>query len=383
MIQRLNIDLGNSLTSAMINGSPDILEFPTALVPITKEQAEDYFPDTVDKAKFRDSIMIEYDRKIYLIGNAARRKLGNDLHIGHDLHNKSTSIVPYIMFLGVVATYIVENEMNENEISIDYFSTMLPIFELRQAIRFADKLNDMAKRFSGSHQFRILTTGHERDITINIHDSRCYAEGFVAKYAMQYGFDLQPNVNAGKFLEDYVINVDIGGGTIDMVRLGPGLAKPTSRDDFKTITDAPYLGMIKELREGLLRPYFKSSRELELFIVKNYETAKYEWINGKTGETESLKTIIEQALKEYVSTFMPIVLESYPVLPDGLMYRYNYFGGVAPILRNAIHSYLREQFSESIVSRHHIEPNETSRYLNLYGLEIVSRQNTIALKVEK
>ncbi len=380
-IERFNTDAGNSITASIINGNVQpVEEIPTAVVQLADNKAKDYFPDKISKNELRKSILLKVNGQCYLVGDVARRVMGNDLHINGELHSKVKSNIPYIMWLATIAVYDAENNQTneeDTEISIDYFSTMLPIFELQSAEKFSMVKEEMAERFIGEHSFEVLTTGCEKKITVKVERSKCYEESLVAKYAIQYKTNLDANPAATKFMGFRTILVDLGGGTIDVVLLGTALDKPKKRSDFKTITEAPFLGLIKELREGALRSYFKSARELETFIVRNFNNNSYIWEDSKTGETVDLSTIIQTALRNYTDEIISIVLNMYPTLEQGERYKYVYFGGVAPILSKYIIEALQKRYTENVVKEyHHIEPDHTSRFLNLYGLETISIQNT-------
>lgn len=383
-IKRLNMDLGNSMTFAMVNGNANIIEIPTAVVELSETKAKGYFTDDIPKSKLKNSLMLKVDGKYLLVGEAAEKFLGNDSHIGVELHEKSTSKLSEIMFYAALALYDAEQNIEheeKTEIQIDYFSTMLPIFELLEADKFSDKTNAMADRFKGDFTFEIATNGCRKTVEVKTEVSKCYTEGLVAKFALKYNFDLTESETAEKFDRNLTINNDLGGGTIDQVRLPKRLENPKSRNDFKTITEAPFLGAIKDLYEQKLRRYnFKSARDVEHFIVKNYESNKYIVVDGKTGLETEVTEVVENALREYTNTIMPIIFSSFPS-EQGEVYKYNYFGGVAPIIRKYIEEYVTGNYSEEVFKKyHHIEPDRTARFLNLFGLEIISRQNTLVSK---
>ena len=385
-IKRMNMDLGNSMTFAMIDGDRNIIEIPTAQLEIPESKALGYFTEDIPKSNLKNSMLLKVEGKYLLVGEAAERMLGNDSHID-GLHEKSTSKLSEIMFYASIALYDAEVNTeveDKTTINIDYFSTMLPIFELLEADKFSDKTRAMAERFSGDFSFEIITNGCQKSIDVKINNSKCYEEGRVAKFALKYNFDLTESETAEKFDRNITINNDLGGGTIDQVRLPKRLGNPKSRNDFKTITEAPFLGAVKELYEQKLRRYeFKSARDVEDFIVKNYESGKYVVIDGKTGEKTDITDTIESALKEYTYTIMPIIHNSFPS-EQGEVYKYNYFGGVAPIIRKFIEEYITENFGADVFDNyHHIEPDRTARFLNLFGLEIISRQNTLTTSTKE
>lgn len=377
------MDLGNSMTFAMINGNANIIEVPTSVVELSETKAKGYFTDNIPKSQLKNSLMLKVNGKYLLVGEEAEKFLGNDSHIGVELHEKSTSSLSEIMFYAVLALYDAEQNIEKEEkteIQIDYFSTMLPIFELLEADKFSDRTNKMADRFKGDFSFEVATNGCQKEINVHTEVSKCYTEGLAAKFALKYNFDLSESDTAEKFDRNMTINNDIGGGTIDQVRLPKRLGNPKSRNDFKTITEAPFLGAVKDLYEQKLRKYFKSTRDVEKFIVTYYESGKYVVIDGKTGMETDITPVIDNALREYTNTIIPIILSQYPS-EQGEVYKYNYFGGVAPILRKYIEEYITEKYGKEVFEKyHHIEPDRTARFLNLYGLEIISRQNTLVEK---
>ena len=58
--------------------------------------------------------------------------------------------------------------------------------------------------------------------------------------------------------------------------------------------------------------------------------------------------------------------------PSDKVYKYVYFGGVAPILETSIHEVIEEMYGVEIAQANHIFLPD-SRKLNLYGLEVKSR----------
>ena len=383
-IKRMNMDIGNSISFAMFNGEMNIMEIPTAVVSLSEAKAKGYFSDEVAKSKLKESLMLKVEDQYYLVGEAAVQFLGNDAHIGATVHEKTTSNLSMIMFYALIALYDAEQNMDKEESSsmvMDYFSTMLPIFEVLEAPKFSDKTEEMAARFKGKFEFEVATKGCTKKIQVETKRSECYIEGQVAKFALKYKFDLTESDTAEKFDRHYTINNDMGGGTIDQVRLGKRLDNPKSRNDFKSITEAPFLGMVKKLYEEKLRKYsFKSARDVEQFIVRHYESDSYHVVNSLTGEKTDITTIIDEALREYTHDVMETILRQYPSI-QGEVYKYNYYGGVAPILRKYIKEYVVEKYGEEVFEKyHHIEPDNTARFLNLYGLEIISRQATLVGK---
>lgn len=380
-VESFHGDLGNSNTFGLINGdTTNILEIPTACVEYNKEQALAFFTDNIPKKDLKNSLLIKYEGKYYLIGEEAKRRSGNDEHIRDKVANKSDSKIPYLMFLALVALHEANELPDSNEdttVEIDYFSTMLPIGELTEAPKFSIVTDKMAERFLGDTSFEIVTKGCEKKIHINVKESKCYPEGWAAKWALAYTLDLKPSELRERFADCRTINVDIGGGSIDLVRLQFGLGNPNSRDDYKPVSNHSYLKMLRTLRNEKLSKYFESAKDLEDFIVQHFEKGKYLYKDGKTSKETDLTGYIDEALENYTNTIMPEILSTFDGI-QGVKYKYNYIGGVAPILRKYIEKYvinMEDGGEEVFKEHHHIEPNQSARFSNLVGLEIIYRND--------
>ena len=68
------------------------------------------------------------------------------------MHDKIKSNIPYVSFLGAVAYYSSLNSTKEdNQIEIEYMSTMLPIWLLKREEKFSTAQRQMEARFLGEH----------------------------------------------------------------------------------------------------------------------------------------------------------------------------------------------------------------------------------------
>jgi plasmid segregation protein ParM len=385
-IKRFLVDLGNSFTFALVNGDIDnIIEIPTVVKKLDEETALGFFAEDVEAKDLRKSLLLKYNGDYYLIGDAAEREIGNNKHT-LKLHKKSESLISTLMYLASVAVYEAEKgdvSSKEVDIDINYLSTMLPIFELLQTEKFSDITEPFAKRLQQDISFEVVTPGREKQINIKVKESKCYIEGFVSKYALKYDLRLEEKEDIiQKFQNHKTVNVDLGGGTIDMVLLREGLGNPVNRSGFRTITRLPYLkNVVNELTKRLAE-YFQhdGERALERFIVNHYKEEKYIWENSITGEKVDLTEQVEKMLRKYTNEMMIEVLDTYEAVGEEI-YKFNYFGGVAPILRKFIKENITERFSvERFNEYHHIEPDTTARFLNLYGLEVLARQDTLVNK---
>ncbi|MBG9578247.1 membrane protein, partial [Bacillus thuringiensis] len=70
--------------------------------------------------------------------------------------------------------------------------------------------------------------------------------------------------------------------------------------------------------------------------------------------------------------FLILKIQDVIPAPADKVYKYVYFGGVAPILKTNIHEVIEEMYGAEIAQANHIFLPD-SRKLNLYGLEIKSR----------
>lgn len=387
-IKRFLNDLGNSNTFALVDGNVDnIIDIPTVVKQVDESTALGYFQEEVKAEDFKDFILVKLEGKYYLVGDAAERESGNDKHI-EQLHTKSDSEISYLMYLASVAVYEAENFDHQDygngvDVEIDYYSNMIPIFEALQTEKFSDITDFMAERFGRPVSFEIITPGRQKTINIKVNESKCFIEGFVAKFALKYNLEL--NVKEAvveKFKNHKTVNVDLGGGTIDMVLLKEGLGNPINRDAFKAITKQSYLKkVVQKLKAKFIKLFHAVGyRGVDRFIVDHYKDNSYIWKNSITGETIDLTDATEEQLRNYTKSIMPEILGSYEAV-DGETYKFNYFGGVAPILRKYIKEYISELFNtERFNEFHHIEPDTTARFLNLYGLEVIARQNTLVKK---
>ncbi|KAF2423365.1 hypothetical protein NSQ76_20570 [Bacillus sp. FSL M8-0256] len=381
-IGRMNVDFGNSMYMNIIDNY--YFELPTNVVEIKQEYAEGMFTSSIDDPKdLKDRIMIstsiEGEEKFYLVGEIAEKEVLGNNHI-KTLHNKVESHIPYVMFLAAVAYYQAvdpkdpkkeERDQNDNEVTIEYFQTMLPIWLLKKLNKFSETQQKMSDKFQGSHQVKVLTLGMEKDLKITVEKAVCRTESEVARWALKKTPDLENNPMADLFKNNDVVMSDLGGGTDDLVLLPAGLKAPVNRDSFVSNTEAPFLAHLEKLRKEKLLEHFNNVRDLEKFIYTNITKSKMERIDGNTGKKYDLTDIIKKSLKEYTEIKIALVEGSFTP-PKDKTYKYVYFGGVAEVLKEFIAAVTEEKYGRDISESNHIVVDD-ARKLNLNALEIISR----------
>lgn len=378
-IQRVNIDCGNSIFMALINGY--YFEIPTNVVEITANEADSHFVGSIQNPKdllnrllISTTIPGEDKVRYFLVGEeAAKHPLANN-HV-NKLHDKIKSHIPYVMFLAGLAYYHAIEGEETNKIDVEYFQTMLPIWLLKRTNKFSEAQNEMAQRFFGEHYVTVHTPGMEKEIDIHVDESHCRIEGEIARLAIKKNFDLEDKEEAQQFANNDTVLVDIGGGTIDLVLLPAGLKTPKSRESMQIVDGLPYLAHIEKLRKEKFLEHFSDLRSFEAFIVANYNKPKMELKDGNTGVRVDLTEKIRESLKDY-SKKMILKVQDVMLAPSDKVYKYAYFGGVAPILESSTKEILEEMYGGEIAQNNHIFLPE-SRKLNLYGLEVRSRAETI------
>lgn len=383
----MNKDSGNSLDMNLIDGY--YVEIPTNVVEISKEETESHFVATINNPKELLSRLListtlpgEDNERYFLVGDeAAKHALANN-HV-NKLHDKITSHIPYVMFLSAVSFYHAINEQRESgddTVNIEYFQTMLPIWLLKRTAKFSEAQNAMAERFTGEHQVTIHTPGMERTLKINVDKAACRIEGEIARLGIKKNFELEDREEARQFDNNDTVLVDIGGGTIDLVLSPAGLKSPKNRDSMQPIDKLAYLSHIEKLRKEKFLEYFSDLRSFETFIVNNFQKPKMELVDGNTGKRVDLTDKIQSSLKEFAKVLILKIQDVMPA-PADKIYKYIYFGGVAPILETSIHEVIEEMYGAEIAQANHIFLPD-SRKLNLYGLEVKSRGEMLQ-KTEK
>ncbi|MFI8709918.1 hypothetical protein ACIGHG_23400 [Bacillus sp. NPDC077411] len=418
IISRLNQDFGNSVNNVLADRY--YFEFPTVVVELTKERAEKVFVDAIENphALLKNlliSTTINDEEKYYLVGEAAAKHPLANMHVD-SMHNKITSHIPYVSFLGAVAYYhalktnqkdeesteniVMEivSDITDNEVEIEYMSMMLPIWVLQKEAKFSIAQRLMEERFTRTeHTVSIHTPGMKRELKIKVNQADCRIESEVARYAIKYrlvkkddAIVLEKRKIAERFENSIVNLIDIGGGSTDVVTLGPGLTAPRSRDAFKVIDIEPFLGYLEQFRKEKLLDVFDSLRLLESFIVANYKNDEYKLVNANTGATKDFTALIKEMLNDYAELFVNQLIRELSKSTE--LMNNVYFGGEADILEPYIKSNLLNHMSKEIAESNHFflsdiiknEENEldapTSRTINLNALELLSIEKTKTVK---
>ncbi|MGH0882874.1 hypothetical protein [Bacillus paranthracis] len=381
----MNKDSGNSLDMNLIDGF--YIEIPTNVVEISKDEADSHFVATITNPKELVSRLListtmpgEDTERFFLVGDeAAKHALANN-HV-NKLHDKITSPIPYVMFLSAVSFYHAINEQHESDdniIEIEYFQTMLPIWLLKRTAKFSEAQNAMAERFAREHEVTIHTPGMEKTLKITVGKATCRIEGEIARLAIKKDFELEDREEARQFDNNDTVLVDIGGGTIDLVLSPAGLKPPKNRDSMQPIDKLSYLSHIEKLRKEKFLEKFSDLRSFETFIVNNFQKPKMELVDGNTGQRVDLTEKIRSSLKEFAK-FIILKIQDVMPAPADKVYKYIYFGGVAPILESSIHEVIEEMYGAEIAQANHIFLPD-SRKLNLYGLEVKSRGEILQKK---
>lgn len=386
-ITMMNKDSGNSLDMNLIDGF--YIETPTNVVEISKDEADSHFVATITNPKellsrllISTTIPGEDTERFFLVGDEAGKHALANNHV-NKLHDKITSPIPYVMFLSAVSFYHAINETREsddNTVEIEYFQTMLPIWLLKRTAKFSEAQNAMAERFAGEHEVTIHTPGMEKTLKITVEKATCRIEGEIARLAIKKNFELEDREEARQSDNNDTVLVDIGGGTIDLVLSPAGLKSPKNRDSMQPIDKLSYLSHIEKLRKEKFLEKFSDLRSFETFIVNNFQKPKMELVDGNTGQRVDLTEKIRSSLKEFAK-FLILKIQDVMPAPADKVYKYVYFGGVAPILETSIHEVIEEMYGAEIAQANHIFLPD-SRKLNLYGLEVKSRGEMLQ-KTEK
>lgn len=375
-ITRFNKDCGNSVDMNIIDGYQ--FDLPTNIVEIKKEVANSFFTDSISSAEdFKKRILLstvipgEENERYFLVGEiAANQHLANN-HI-NKLHNKITSHIPYVTFLAAIAYYhaLKAEDVEDTEIEINYFSTMLPIWLLKKSATFGEAQTAMADRFAKKHAFKIHTPGFSNELEVTVKESICLKEGEVARFSLKKDLQLVDRKDVSEYEYAETVIVDIGGGSTDVVILPEGLKAANSRESFQTIEGIPYLAHIDKLRKEKFPELFTDLRTFDQFIVDNHESRNFVLENENTGDTTDLTQQINQSLQEYADILLAKLNDVAPP-PANKVRKYVYSGGVASILEEAILENMKDKIGEERTEKYHKVPKD-SRYLNLYGLEIRS-----------
>ncbi len=382
-LRRFVSDLGNSTSQFMIDGH--YFEMPSSCTEISRAEAESVFAGNIDQEDIINNLVVrvryEDQDRYFKVGSIAARDAFADDHI-QQLHDKTESIKTFVNWMAAVAFYHAYKspDPQEDEVSIQYCSTLLPVWLLKRAPKFKMMLDKMASRFIGDvGEVELLTPGYERVLHIHSKESECRIEGETGRFALSRGLDLRPLESASQFNDCIVIMNDLGGQTHDMSKLKPGLKRPGGSHDFASNTDQTYLQHLENLRKTKLMTHFSNLRSLEKFIEKNIHQKKYVFISSTTGQQTDFTEIIDHSLSQFARIVVENSLHAFS-LSSGQAVKFVWIGGVAPLLKDYISAYIADQYGEQILKENHVFP-ENARLLNIYGLEIIAKDRDESLEV--
>lgn len=375
-INRVVADFGNSTCQFMINGH--YFEMPSSIKEISMQDAKGLFSNDVSKESLHQQLVIKLPSgeegcyQFFKVGESAKTDLLGNAHI-HGLHDKTKSMTVWASFLGGLAYFhaMKHPELDKDTIEIGYFGTLLPIWLVKKANSFSEKLKAMEERFKSDVTFELITAGFQRELTIKVDVSKCRVEGETARFALKYDLELNEKDDLDIFNNAYVVMDDIGGQSQDLVKLQPGLKKPQTASDFASVTDQSFLNVLETLRTDKLMDYFNDVRSLEIFIWKNASKREYIYTNPITHKTEDLTDFIEPYLHEFAKVAMEKTLQTFHFSQGDSVY-YMHIGGVNQVLKFYMIEYLRQKLGAEITDMYHIFP-EDSRKFNIHASEIVAK----------
>ncbi len=379
-ISRMVSDFGNSMNQHLIEGF--YLEFPSSVSEISRDEVPSLFSSAVTHKDLINEMVIRVSfdgvDRYFKVGHKAKKDVLGNTHI-FQLHDKTTSDSVIVTWLAAIISYHVHmhpdlDRFAEDEATIDYFSTLLPVWLLKRSGKFKDMLDKMAARFSGNFEVELMTPEFERTLFVRVLQAECRIEGETARLALKHDLELNMLDTAERYEDCYTVITDLGGQTQDISRIPPGLSNPSSSDAFASFTDQSYLLELENLRSKKMMQHFKSIRTLEHFIMDNINQGVFIYTNPTTGEQIDYTEDIESMIKKYVKIAVDKTVQAFSFDP-GESVKFVWIGGVTELLKPYIQAYIQEIYPEE-VGGIHIFP-ENSRKLNLYALEIVAKFKTI------
>lgn len=353
------------------------MEMPSSIKKISEQEFDGLFAHEVQKDVLDKHLVIRFKddhgaNRYYMVGSKAQAELLGNAHI-HALHDKTTSMTVWGVWLASLALYHADKhaDLTQDQLEIDYFGTLLPVWLVKKAASFKEKLTAMANRFMGQFDVELLTPGFKRTLKINVTYAECRVEGENARHALKY--DLEGNVRdqAKQFDRAYVVINDIGGQSQDKCKLQPGLMGAQSADDFASSTDQSYLSVLEKLRNDKLMDYFNNVRALETFILEHINTRNYEYKHPVTHAVCNLNDMIEPVLTNFAKVAMQNALQSFSFKQGDTVY-YVHIGGVNHALKAYMQEYLVSLLGHEVANMYHIFPDD-SRKLNIFASAIIAK----------
>jgi plasmid segregation protein ParM len=369
-IQRMVTDFGNSFGQHMIDGH--YFEMPSSIKEISLKDVQGMFAHNIPADSLDEHLVIKFGERYFMAGKRAQAELLGNAHI-YTLHDKTKSETVWVTWLAGLALYnaLKKPEIDQDNVSIDYFGTLLPVWLVKKASSFKEKLSDMAARFQIEFTYELITPGFQRELTVNVHYAECRIEGENARHALKLDLEGNSKEDAKRYKDAYTVIDDIGGQSQDLCKLQHDLNGAQKADDFVSSTDQSYLAVLEKLRTDKLMDYFKDVRALELFILNHVESREFIYVDSIMHDEHSLTADIEPVLHEFAGVAMQKSLQSFSFMQGDLVY-YVHIGGVNQVLREYMMTYLSKQLGETVARKYHIFP-EDSRKLNIYASEIVAK----------
>lgn len=254
-IDRVVTDFGNSLGQNMIDGH--YFEMPSSIKEISEKEFQGMFAHSVPKesldAHLVIKLVVDSHERIFMVGKRAQTELFGNAHI-YTLHDKTKSETVWVTWLAGIALYHALKcpELKQDTITIEYFGTLLPVWLVKKANSFKEKLALMAGRFLEETSFELITPGFSRELTIKVNYAECRIEGENARHALKLDLEGNPREEAKRYKEAYTVIDDIGGQSQDLCKLQPDLNGAQKSDDFVSSTDQSYLSVLEKLRTDKL-----------------------------------------------------------------------------------------------------------------------------------
>jgi plasmid segregation protein ParM len=375
-------DFGNSIGQHMIDGH--YFEMPSSIKEITEKDFQGMFANNISENSLDEHLVIKLltnkHERYFMVGKRAQTELLGNAHI-HTLHDKTQSMTVMVTWLAGLAFYHALKcpEMNQDTVTVEYFGTLLPVWLVKKANSFKDKLAVMSERFQTQITYELITPGFSRELTIKVNYAECRIEGENARHALKQDLEGNAREDAKRYKEAYTVMDDIGGQSQDLVKLQHDLNGAQKADDFVSSTDQSYLAVLEKLRTDKLMDYFKEVRSLETFILNHIESRSFLFKDPVSHADYDLTRDIEPVLHDFAAVAMQKALQSFSFKQGDLVY-YVHIGGVNQVLREYMMEYLIKILGDAIAKKHHIFP-EDSRKLNIYASEIVAK-NYVKRKVE-
>ncbi|GBG09350.1 hypothetical protein PAT3040_03994 [Paenibacillus agaridevorans] len=376
-------DFGNALGQQMIDGH--YFEMPSSISEITEKEFNGLFANHIAIDKVEEHLVIKWideeTARYFMAGKRAQTELLGNAHI-YSLHDKTNSMTVWVTWMAGLALYHATKfpESTEVHVNVEYFGTLLPVWLVKKAASFREKLSVMAAKFQTDVSFELLTPGLARTFHVSVQQSESRIEGENARHALKYDLEGNQRDDAKRYHTAFVVMNDMGGQSQDLCKLQPGLSAAQTADDFSSSTDQSYLSLIEKLRSDKLMDYFQSLRELERFILTHIQSRKFVYRHPITHQDTDLTDIIVPVLQDFCEVALQKALQSFS-FRQGDEVIYVHIGGVNELLQYYMQEYLVGLLGKEVVDKYHVFPQD-SRKLNIYASAIVAK-NYLKRQAEK